>query len=328
MTDETTDSPVKTSRTRRPHGAEGTLLAAGVAALTPPAALERVLEAVTDHVERVCSWPRSGQGSSWTIGDYSFYVLQFAAVEGALLYAQLWSEPDEGVLFEVSSGAWNPPAGEYISAAQREALLNRGFETGGRAGNYRKVIQLERAVGCRTLARELIGVLTECLGYDGRAALDYKLHLGRRTRTAQVFGTLTYDDFGRLLKSWGLAIEPLDSADRTAWRITGEYPFIARLMGETKEGSGEYEGFKLSVFATLSPAVRISVERDLQQRLPFSRVYIDEDEDVVVSQLVFLGLGVTEAHMRQLMQFWRQALVQVAEAVLRHKSAVDEHELN
>ena len=312
----------------RPLDDDGTLLASCPEALAPSEVLKQGLATLTGHLEHVVWWPKADCGTTWQIGDFSFYVLEFPVGAAALLYAQVWSEPGEGVLVEVSSGAWSPPTGDHVSAAQRDALLNRGFETGGQASNYRKVIQVEKRSDCRKLARELLSVLTECLGYDGTMELTYKLHLGRRTQTAQVFESLTFDDFGRLLKSWGFAMETIDDNNRRSYRSTAGFPFVATLQNENDDRPGEFDGFTLSTFATLPPGVIGPVEEELRRELPFAQASIDDDGDLVVSQLVYLGGGVTDAHLRHLMDFWRAAQQLAHTVIQKHREEVDTHVLN
>lgn len=319
---------MNTETTTRPRDDEGQLLAGGTDILAPQAILEQVLPTLTQHLESVAWWPKDADEAGWRIGDFAFYILEFPVAPSASLYAQVWSEPDEAVLVEVSSGAWNPPAGEHISAAQREALLNRGFETGGRAGNFRKRVQVGRRDDCRRLARELLGVLTECLGYDGRAPLAFKRHLGRRTQAAQVFTSLTFDDLGRLLRSWGFPVETVGEDDRRTWRSAAGYPFIATLQADDDDRPGEFDGFTLSTFVTLPPGVLGPVEHELRETLPFARVSIDRDGDLQVGQIVYVAGGVTEAHLRRLLDFWRGALRVTHDTIERHREDVDAHVLN
>ncbi|MBM5810913.1 MAG: hypothetical protein FJ191_02950 [Gammaproteobacteria bacterium] len=317
-----------TETVSRPVDDEGPLLAGGTQILNPQAILEQALPALTGHLERVAWWPPADGGTGWQIGDFSFCVLEFRVAAAALLYAQVWSEPGEAVLVEVSSGAWSPPAGDHIPDAARQALLNRGFETGGRAGNYRKLIQLATKADCRKLARELLAVLTECLGYDGRAPLHYKLHLGQRTRPARVFESLTFDDFGRLLRACGFTVEPAAEGNREAYRTTGQPLFVAGLQCESDEHAGHFSGFTLSLFARLAPAVSTAVEQELQGNLPFAQVFIDGDGDLCVRQHVFAGGGVTESHLRAMLEFWRVAMRSTGEAIEKHADVADERVLN
>ncbi len=317
-----------TETVSRPVDDEGPLLAGGTQFLAPQAILEQALPALTEHLERVAWWPQADCGTGWQIGDFSFCVLEFPAADAALLYAQVWSEPGEAVLVEVSSGAWSPPAGDHISEAKREALLNRGFETGGRAGNYRKLIHLETKADCRKLARELLAVLTECLGYDGRSPLNYKLHLGQRTRPARVFESLTFDDFGRLLRTCGFAIEPIDEDSREAYRTTGQPRFVAALKCESDEHAGHFSGITLSIFARLAPAVSMAVEQELKGNLSFAQVFIDGDGDLCMRQNVFVAGGVTESYLRHMLGFWRTAMTSASEVIEKHTDAADKRVLN
>ena len=298
---------------------------------TPPAPNElitRSLPAITNHLERACWWPKEEKGSGWQLGDFSFYILEFAVADGVKLFAQVWSEPDESICFEVASGAWDPPAEQFVTDSVKEALLNRGFEPGGRAGNFRKFVSLKRKDDCRRLARELIGVVTECLGYDARSPLAYKLHLGQRTRAAQVFDSLTFDDFGRLLQSCGFPIEPIEESHRTAYRTTVAPYFVAGLKGESEKRPGEFDGFVLSLYVSLAPAVLMAVEEELRSELPFARVSIDDDGDLAVSQPVIVRGGVTETHLRHLLGFWRSAIARVEKAIEKHSDAPDDRVLN
>ena len=298
---------------------------------TPPAPSElitRSLPAITNHLERACWWPKEEKGSGWQLGDFSFYILEFAVADGVKLFAQVWSEPDESICFEVASGAWDPPAEQFVTDSVKEALLNRGFEPGGQAGNFRKFVSLKRKDDCRRLARELIGVVTECLGYDARSPLAYKLHLGQRTRAAQVFDSLTYDDFGHLLQSCGFSIEPIEEGHRTAYRTTVAPYFVAGLKVESEKRPGEFDGFVLSLYVSLAPAVLMAVEEELHSELPFARVAIDDDGDLAVSQPVIVRGGVTETHLRHMLGFWRSAIARVEKAIEKHAEATDDRGLN
>jgi hypothetical protein len=100
------------------------------------ALLDKCLASLTAHVWQTCCWPDSSDG--WTIGDFRFSIVEFEPARGVTLYVQLWSEPREAVLTEVSSGNWNPGALKYVWRQQRKALEQRGYTVGGAAGNFQK----------------------------------------------------------------------------------------------------------------------------------------------------------------------------------------------
>lgn len=153
-------------------------------------------------------------------------------------------------------------------------------------------------------------------------------HLGRRTRTAQVFTSLTFDDLGRLLRSSGFTVETVGEDNRRTWRLTVGFPFIATLQGDDDDSAGEFDGFTLSTFATLPPGVLGTVEQELRENLPFTRVMIDDDGDLAIGQIVYLRGGVAEAHIEQLLEFWRGSLQVARQTIQLHEDRVDAHVLN
>src|SRR5687768_5355942 len=97
------------------------------------AACERTLLA---HLKAVCIWPEKARDQTWRIGDYALYIIDFSPAPDTRLYLQFWSEPEEeGAIFEVSSGLWNPPADEHVDTEKQELLRDHGFEIGGNAND-------------------------------------------------------------------------------------------------------------------------------------------------------------------------------------------------
>jgi hypothetical protein len=56
-----------------------------------------------------------------TIGDHRFVVFSLDVAPGTQVYVQFRSEPLEPVLWEVSSGRWNPPADEWLAGSEPPA---------------------------------------------------------------------------------------------------------------------------------------------------------------------------------------------------------------
>ena len=169
----------------RPFDDAGTLVSAQKAPRNQPQIFTTCERALQAHLKSVCLWPERQRDATWRLGDYAYYVLDFSPVPGTEVYVQFWSEPDEdGVIFEVSSGAWNPPADKYVDPEKQELLRDHGFELGGKASNFEKVIAVSTAKDIRALAREAVTILCEVLGYDGPKKLTYGLHLGTRLRLA------------------------------------------------------------------------------------------------------------------------------------------------
>src|SRR5204862_1069774 len=90
---------------------------------------DRALRILTTRLWETCCWPASTTGH-WQIGDYRFLIVEFCPSAETCLCLQFWSEPDEPVLMEVSSGDWNPAALRYVWHDERRLLEERGFVAG------------------------------------------------------------------------------------------------------------------------------------------------------------------------------------------------------
>lgn len=64
----------------------------------------QVLAKLVDQLSLVCTWPTDSAERVDVVGSYRFFILEFAPQERVSLYLQLWSEPGDSLLFEVSSG--------------------------------------------------------------------------------------------------------------------------------------------------------------------------------------------------------------------------------
>lgn len=286
------------------------------------------VEGIAKHIEEIAWWPESARGEIWDIGDFSFYILQFE-IEGELRYVQLWSEPGENLLIEVSSGAWGPSRQPTLPPAAVTALLNRGFEVGGKARNHCKQLPpLQSAEDSQRVAREMLGLITECLGYDGQASLDYKLSLGRRTRTAQVFDRLSFDDLGRLLRSWDVIATPIEAAKRNAYRCTTESRFVASLQIEREDAPGEYGVLTFVAHWSDHADLLASADAELRRALPFARNYIDDEGDLTLIFGVTLYGGVTAEHLRRTLELWLLGMKQVRETIAKHRARLGPRVLN
>src|SRR5450755_849529 len=151
------------------------------------------------HLRAAALWPEKERNQSWRIGDYSFYILEFDPASKTSVYAQFWSEPgEEGMIFEVSSGARNPPADQYVDTGKQEILRDHGFDIGGNANNFRKIVGVEGAKSLRPIAREAIAILCSALGYDGTRELSYRLHLGTHSTIQHVFDAVSPESLKKL----------------------------------------------------------------------------------------------------------------------------------
>ncbi|HTU99476.1 MAG TPA: hypothetical protein VMF13_02995 [Luteitalea sp.] len=165
-------------------------------------------------IRTTCTW--GDLGDDWDLGDYRFLIFDFA-VGDALLYVQFWSEPQEAVLFEASSGVPNPPKWQLVGAVQRKKLRRLGFHKHGKSGNYEKEIVLT-SHHFRAVADEAVHVLVDVFGYRGLEPLRAKLHADSRAETARVHSSVTPEELQKIMASLHL--------DTSEVMVLGEAPAI------------------------------------------------------------------------------------------------------
>jgi hypothetical protein len=236
---------------------------------------------------------------------------------------QFWSEPDEdGVIFEVSSGAMNPPADKYVDAERQELLRDHGFEIGGNAGNFRKIVAIETAKDLRAVAREAVAIACKVLGYDGTLELRYDLSLQTQMAVRHVLSDISPYTLEKLLHEWGFpaGLKAEDGKPPLIESRTDHGPFGVLFGDETKEGSGDYHALKLRTFRKVEGDDALALANRLNQFLVGLKATVDEDGDLMLELHVLLHGGVTLDHLRALFELWRWMIGEVADAQsgLRH----------
>jgi hypothetical protein len=271
------------------------------------AACEKTL---VEHLKAVCTWPKAQRNQTWRVGDYSFYALQFSPAPETCVYVQFWSEPDqEGVIFEVSSGAWNPPADKYVDPAKQELLRDHGFEIGGGADNFRKVVAIGNAKDLRALAREALAILAKVLGYDGTVPLEYSLNLESRTKV----GTSTSLSLDVLWRSWpsGACRCKLEETHSGSPFVTHEGGPGARDASCSVQAPRRCRGIPVPRHADLprgaqgpgSPMGGGAQPTDVR---PSGSV--DGDGDLALESEIFLHGGVTADHLKQRLELFAETV--------------------
>ncbi len=327
MTETFTRTPNLPARPERPFEDDGVLLPASPAALSPRELQARCETPVTEHLDRVCRWPPAVQGQRWQPGDYSFYVLEFPAGPEAPFFVQFWSEPGGDVIMEVSSGEANAALKPFVTEPLRRSLEDRGFAVGGGAENFRKSVGLEEAGGVAGLAHEALSILTECLGYDGRVPLSYRLYLGRPGEGAES-GPLYHEsglirslDVADLEAAWQLARCEARRLNDVAVAVADQQAassFIATLIVPRPEQPGRFGGIQLSCYLRAPRETIESVTSEVGMSLPGARLGVDRDGDLAVLQDIVVMGGVTMENIQLQFALWRKNLARLHAAFLRH----------
>ena len=134
--------------------------------------LKRCLPTLTARLWACCCWSDS-MNNGWKIGDYNFLIFSVTPEEDTHIYVQFWSEPQEAVTVEVSSGEWSPATLQYTGTTQKELLKRFGFQIGGRAKNFQKQVSISSSADAESVARDVLQIfLTRSLGYRGQWPLS------------------------------------------------------------------------------------------------------------------------------------------------------------
>ena len=116
----------------------------------------RLTPLLSRWIAAACLWDDTG-----AIGDRRFLVFSIDPAPEVQVYVQFWSEPGEPVLWEVSSGRWNPPADQWLAGERSRRIEALGFVIGGEAENYQRHVDIRSRAHARRLARAVVDVLVD-----------------------------------------------------------------------------------------------------------------------------------------------------------------------
>jgi hypothetical protein len=302
----------------RPFNEKGAVIKPYKTAQLPAALMAACERVLLTHLKAVCRWPESQRNESWRAGDYSFYVLSFVPAPGTQVYVQFWSEPDEdGVIFEVSSGAWNPPADQYVNADRQELLRDHGFEIGGNAENFKKTVVIANSKDLRGLAREAVAILTKVLDWNGTQALGYELSLQSGSEMRYVLEAVSPATLVKLMHEWGLPAVLKRSGDQPPLieSQTDQGSFGVLFGDETAEGSGSFRALKLRTYRKIESEDASAAASALNEALFEVKTTVDSDGDLMLESVIFLHHGVTAKHLQARFAIWRGLIGRIDEEV-------------
>jgi hypothetical protein len=159
----------------------------------------------------VCLWD-----DEWEVGDYRFCVISYDLPGDVHVFFQFWSEPDDAVMWEISSGKWYPPTEPYIAGSRAARIEAAGFEMGGEAENYQKEVETRNARDVNTLARQVVAQLYDALDYRGQQDLLVQAVADSRATLRPVYESIDPDDLAKILELAGYECEFGDEEDENA----------------------------------------------------------------------------------------------------------------
>ena len=196
----------------RGTGATVQITPPGKAPLTKDDLRTGIARTIADLVAATCLWKDEG----WQIGDYRFMVLSVHPAKGVELYVQFWSEPLEPVLWEVSSGRANPPAGALMAGEPSAYVRRLGFRTGGRAKNFCCEVSMANRRDVNRVAADVVDILYDAFGYRGRPPIHVRLAYEGRSEIKPVYEAFTPQDLCKVLAGLGCDADIRRHTSRTS----------------------------------------------------------------------------------------------------------------
>jgi hypothetical protein len=162
-----------------------------------PMSRENLQRALTPVVARwlraTCVWK-----SGTIIGDYRFVVFSIAITPDVQVYVQFWSEPGEPVIWEVSSGHWNPPADKWLAGERSERIAAFGFELAGNADNFQREIEIRTPRQADRIAATVVDIMYAGFDYRGLRPVQAELVYECRAALRPVYEGFTPEDLARI----------------------------------------------------------------------------------------------------------------------------------
>jgi hypothetical protein len=281
--------------------------------------------AVRDLLKATCSW------KGYELGDYRFLIFETEVARDTLVYVQFWSEPDETVCWEVSSGRWNPPADKWLAGERSKRIEAFGFEIGGRADNYGRELRIDSARAIAQVASTVVDIFYDAFDYRGATPIRARMHFDGRSEVNRTHDALTPQDLAKMFTRARFHVQERWDEDEQG----EESPTLrCRTMGtstvvEFGERVGEenlYRAARLTVNLPPLPEITAEMKKD--------GVEPDDIPDHLEARIVlsfgggvtteWIGERITEwrdmiaSHRRELRRQARRALVRTDTAPLVH----------
>jgi len=261
------------------------------------------LDALTTLVGQVIGWSVQRESADARFGDYRFMILSAELTDGPATFVQIWSEPDEPIVMEVSTGPReNGPMAAIPEALERQ-LRSRGFEWSDASPNWRKTVAGAPDTDALRIAHELLGTLVDLFAYQGTVDLAYELRQGTRLKPRPVMSGMTPAGLRQLLKAWGFACHSAqeDPVDLAVW--SESLPFQAQLAARKQPAGNEYWEAHFSTSIACEASKQSALIERINSRIGLIKAWHathpeGHDPCIGVATSVNFSGGVTVTHLR------------------------------
>jgi len=282
---------------QRPCHVSGVLFERRDCVVAVAALVEACATPVAAHLERLADWA----GSGWKVGDFNRYVVATTLDGGLDLILTLSSEPLEDVHWQVAAG----PPGTVPGCALRERLARFGFVVGAEAGRWERDLRIASARDAAAAANDLMALLTDAFGYDGRSVLTFTLSQGQRAEPGALYRALSPEDLRKLLHGWGYRAEIGTTVSGNPVVRSGAGGFKFHILFAWPSKDGRLYGCLNFVTVFLGrPNLSHAVVNEISRTSRFSRLYLDDENDLILERDVALTGGVASGHIQECLLDW------------------------
>ena len=299
----------------RDEKVERVLFAGGGEKLTLAQLENRCLARATKLVADTAIWPADGFGESWRIGDFNILIIETTIAPKAELYVQFWSEPNGPVDWEVSSGHVNPALRKFIGQRARRQLGEMGFAIGGQVNNFGKTVSVANHGDAAAVARDVLRIFHDALGYRGATPLVAKVVRAGRCGRAVVHTKLTLHDTTTLLQRLGYDTKVFKKGRRPVVGGRHQDFQFAVVLDVPAQHAGEFHclDFIASVgkITDGSHAAWGAALNRLNGLARVARGWIDDAGNICVGASLSLMHGVTEDEIGHSIASWHRAATEL-----------------
>jgi hypothetical protein len=268
-----------------------------------------VLQPLINLVRQVTDWRDPAGDEDQYLGDYRFLVLDAMTASGINTFVQIWSEPFDELTVEVGPGDRSDPARQAFADEIREALLGRGFEIGGNADNFRKMLPVPSKEDSPRVALEMLAILVDVLGYEGCTDLAYKLQQDSNLQAGHVVTGLSRSTLQLLCTRWGLRCRVSPDEDNSLEVKDLHQEFHLNLFYPQPHRKGDFWEIHCVVFLDLTQDQAHALLAEVNGKPHLMKAFAtsegrDPRQHVRLSFGINLAGGVTLQHVRcQIVEF-------------------------
>ncbi len=255
------------------------------------------LATIAGHLRHTCDWP----GAGWKIGDANCYTVTTAACDGLVIVMTFCTEPGEDAHWQIAAG----PPGTVLDRTRRDQLTQFGFGAGRESGRWDRDIRITTHREAAAAATELLALLCDVFGYRGLTPLTFTLAQNERAEAGALYRTLSAEDVRKLLHGWGYRAEIGATSSGNPVVRSGASGFKFHILFAWP--SKDEHLFGCLNFVTVfvgRPNLTLSIVNEISKTSRFSRLYLDEENDLILERDVALTGGVSLAYLQECLLDW------------------------